>query len=238
MCSLYVCDLLTSVCTIAGLCVLSIFTVWKMSTTPSYLIRSKTMLRVMKTPVRPTPALSKRRHRVHKDARKWCCIYQDTVAVSQNIVLADFALTGTFSPSISAAGCLPTVDRDRSILAKLLFCFMDLADEVDESFSWLWHSLFGPVRELKLPYCPWLPILYIKMIGNEEFTEQMKLRESHCRSSAHCCCSFYDCHSDPPLYGFSSARWCTCRKSAQAPYLKHHRKCFVLADAWYFSWMY
>lgn len=56
---LYVCDLLTSVCTIAGLCVLSIFTVWKMSTTPSYLIRSKTMLRVMKTPVRPTPALSK-----------------------------------------------------------------------------------------------------------------------------------------------------------------------------------
>ena len=41
----------------AGLCVLSIFTVWKMSTTPSYLIRSSTILRVMKTPVLPTPAL-------------------------------------------------------------------------------------------------------------------------------------------------------------------------------------
>lgn len=35
---------------------------------------------------------------------------------------------------LSAVGCLPTVDRDRSILAELLFCFMDLADEVDESF--------------------------------------------------------------------------------------------------------
>jgi len=48
---------LTSVCTIAGRCVNSIFTVWNMSTTPSYRIRSSTMLSVTKTPVRPTPAL-------------------------------------------------------------------------------------------------------------------------------------------------------------------------------------
>lgn len=41
----------------AGLWVRSIFTVWKMSTTPSYRIRSSTMLSVMKTPVLPTPAL-------------------------------------------------------------------------------------------------------------------------------------------------------------------------------------
>lgn len=74
----------------AGLCVLSIFTVWKMSTTPSYLIRSKTMLRVMKTPVRPTPALSKRKHRVHKDAPKRCRIYLDKLAVSQSIVFFCF----------------------------------------------------------------------------------------------------------------------------------------------------
>ena len=47
----------TSVCTIAGLWVQSIFTVWNMSTTPSYLMRSSTMLSVVKTPVRPTPAL-------------------------------------------------------------------------------------------------------------------------------------------------------------------------------------
>lgn len=44
----------------AGLWVRSIFTVWKMSTTPSYRIRSSTMLSVMKTPVLPTPALSGR----------------------------------------------------------------------------------------------------------------------------------------------------------------------------------
>lgn len=49
---------LTSVCTMAGLCVRSIFTVWKMSTTPSYRIRSSTMLSAMNTPVLPTPALS------------------------------------------------------------------------------------------------------------------------------------------------------------------------------------
>lgn len=49
---------LTSVCTMAGRCVLNILTVWKISTTPSYLILSRTMLSVMKTPVLPTPALS------------------------------------------------------------------------------------------------------------------------------------------------------------------------------------
>lgn len=47
----------TSVCTMAGLCVLNILTVWNISTTPSYLILSNTMLRVINTPVRPTPAL-------------------------------------------------------------------------------------------------------------------------------------------------------------------------------------
>lgn len=56
-------------------------------------------------------------------------------------------------------GHLPTVDRDRTILAELLFCFMYLANEVDETLSWFWHSLFRPVCELKLPYCPWLSIL-------------------------------------------------------------------------------
>lgn len=49
---------LTSVCTMAGRWVRSVFTVWKRSTTPSYLILSSTMLRVMKTPVLPTPALA------------------------------------------------------------------------------------------------------------------------------------------------------------------------------------
>lgn len=47
----------TSVCTMNGLWVRSVLTVWKRSISPSYLILSRTMLRVMNTPVRPTPAL-------------------------------------------------------------------------------------------------------------------------------------------------------------------------------------
>ena len=47
----------TSVWTMAGRWVLRVLTVWKTSTTPSYCIRSSTMLREMNTPVRPTPAL-------------------------------------------------------------------------------------------------------------------------------------------------------------------------------------
>ncbi len=54
----------TSVCTMAGLCVRSVFMVWNMSTTPSYLIRSRTILKVMKTPVLPTPALTERERAV------------------------------------------------------------------------------------------------------------------------------------------------------------------------------
>ena len=41
----------------AGRCVRSILTVWNISTTPSYRILSNTILSVINTPVRPTPAL-------------------------------------------------------------------------------------------------------------------------------------------------------------------------------------
>lgn len=47
---------LTSVCTMAGRWERRIRTVWNTSSTPSYCMRSSTMLSVMKTPVRPTPA--------------------------------------------------------------------------------------------------------------------------------------------------------------------------------------
>ena len=43
----------------AGRCVRSILTVWNISTTPSYRILSNTILSVINTPVRPTPALKK-----------------------------------------------------------------------------------------------------------------------------------------------------------------------------------
>ena len=44
----------------AGRCVLNVLTVWKTSTTPSYCMRSRTQLKVMNTPVRPTPALKEK----------------------------------------------------------------------------------------------------------------------------------------------------------------------------------
>jgi len=49
---------LTSDCIMPCLCVRSSFTVWNRSTTPSYLILSRTTLSAMKTPVLPTPALN------------------------------------------------------------------------------------------------------------------------------------------------------------------------------------
>lgn len=51
------------------------------------------------------------------------------------------------------------MDRDRPVLAKLLFCFMYLANKIDETLSRFWHSLLRPVCELKLPYCSRLSIL-------------------------------------------------------------------------------
>lgn len=36
---------------------------------------------------------------------------------------------------ITLVAHLPTVNRDGTVLAELLFCFMYLADEVDESLS-------------------------------------------------------------------------------------------------------
>lgn len=52
--------MLTSVWTIPGRCVRRMQTYWKTSTTPSYVILSKMMLSIMKTPVLPTPSLKKK----------------------------------------------------------------------------------------------------------------------------------------------------------------------------------
>lgn len=51
------------------------------------------------------------------------------------------------------------MDWNRSILAKLLFCFVNLADEVNKSFSRLWHALLWPVSELELSHCSGLTVL-------------------------------------------------------------------------------
>lgn len=54
---------------------------------------------------------------------------------------------------------LPAVDRDRPILSKLLLGFMDLANKIDETLAGFGHTLFWPISELELSYCPGLAIL-------------------------------------------------------------------------------
>lgn len=54
---------------------------------------------------------------------------------------------------------LPAVDRDGSVLSKLLLGFMHLADEVDEALPRFGYALFRPVGELELPHCSGLAIL-------------------------------------------------------------------------------
>ena len=51
------------------------------------------------------------------------------------------------------------MDRDWPILAKLLFRFMDLANEIDEALAGLWHALLWPISELELADCSGLTIL-------------------------------------------------------------------------------
>lgn len=145
----------TSVCTMAGLCVRSILTVWKMSTAPSYRILSRTILRVMKTPVRPTPALRSRRkifnHRWRSAtvlATLWSNYY--TYYTIKHTLIHSF---------ITESHCLPAVNADWSILTKLLLGFVHLANEINEALPRFGHALLWPVSELELTHCPWLAIL-------------------------------------------------------------------------------
>jgi len=43
---------------------------------------------------------------------------------------------------------------DWSVLAKLLLCFMNLTNEVDESLARLRHTLLRPISEVELSYRP------------------------------------------------------------------------------------
>lgn len=53
----------------------------------------------------------------------------------------------------------PAVHRYRTVLAELLFRFVDLADEIDQAFARLRHALIRPFGEVKLPDRPRLPVL-------------------------------------------------------------------------------
>ena len=47
----------------------------------------------------------------------------------------------------------PAVDCNRSVLAKLLLCFLHVPNEFYEAFTGTWNSLLWPVCELELSYC-------------------------------------------------------------------------------------
>lgn len=112
-----------------------VFTVWNMSTTPSYRMRSRTMLRVINTPVRPTPAL----------LREWLC---------QEACSPHTGAFGTSAHPIPHGDVPPAVYCDGPILSKLLLCLVHLPDEVDEAFPCLGYSLLWPVCKLELSDCP------------------------------------------------------------------------------------
>ncbi len=89
---------------------------------------------------------------------------------------------------------LPTVDRYGSILTKLLFCFMHLANEVDEAFPWFWHALFWPVCELELPDGPWLSVLKAE---RERRVRRKELRRLHRAITFTSADDEYTTHSKP-----------------------------------------
>ena len=53
----------------------------------------------------------------------------------------------------------PAVNGDWSVLAELLLGLVHLADEIDEFFAGLGHSLFRPVGKLELTHGPRLTVL-------------------------------------------------------------------------------
>lgn len=128
---------------------------------------------------------------------------------------------------------LPTVDWDRPILTKLLFCFMNLANEVDETLSWFWHSLFRPVCELKLPYCPRLSILGTHKGGTVQmwcfiWTSLSTMDEKNCWNYGGPSDSQHSAvHNHPCLCGISTERQHSLEKNVPAVSFKN-----------YLSWIY
>ena len=62
----------------------------------------------------------------------------------------------------------PAVDRDWSVLSKLLLCFMNLANEIDEALPGFGDALLWPISELELPYCPGLAVLQTQWKDSEK----------------------------------------------------------------------
>lgn len=98
------------------------------------------MLRVMKTPVRPTPALQPHRKRPRSDPSP-----------------AALTVQGLLSSCNS-----PAVNSDRPVLAELLLGFVYLSDEIDEALPRFGHTLLRPVGELELAHRSRLTVLQVE----------------------------------------------------------------------------
>ena len=134
----------TSVWTSAGRWVRKSFTVWNTSTTPSYRIRSKTILNVRKTPVLPAP-------RNNFNEKILCFLYLKKKSFSQ------------FTSW--------TMNNNRSFLTKTFFSFVNLTDEINETFAHFRHALFWPFRVKKMTNCSRLTVLIQKQNFEEISTK-------------------------------------------------------------------
>lgn len=88
-------------------------------------------------------------------------------------IIISTLISFTMSRDYDEPHCLPAVNADWSILAKLLLGFVHLANEIDEALPWFGHTLLRPVSELELTHCPWLAIL--REWGNDETYQDVDL---------------------------------------------------------------
>lgn len=130
---------LTTVWTIWGLCIRKLFTVWKTSSRPSALTRSKILLSAMNVPVRPAPALQQRTKTVHlfvqMQSRCWV---------------------------LTATGCLPAV-YDYGMVPRLLLLSLHWGDDVDHAFPFRRDANLWPAVEVEVPDRPRLLLLWEEM---------------------------------------------------------------------------
>lgn len=59
-----------------------------------------------------------------------------------------------FDLKLTLSQAVPAMHSYGPVLSKLLLRFVYLPNEINESFARFRDSLFGPIRELELTYCP------------------------------------------------------------------------------------
>lgn len=117
--------MLTTVCTMWGLCMRKLFTVWNTSNSPSALTRSKILLSAMNVPVRPAPALQRR----SKGTFQKCPQYEHSADIT--------------------SARLPAVYNNRMI-PRLLLLPLNWGDDVDHTFPLGGNAHLRPAVEVEV----------------------------------------------------------------------------------------